>query len=72
VKEFVRRFFDNMTNPPEPGPELIPKAWRVPFFVGLVAVSLIALALVVRYVVVPGIGEQQSGSASVPSSARPQ
>ena len=63
MKEFIRRFFDNMSSPPEPGPELIPTRLRVPFFAGLVVVSLLALAVIVRFVVVPGIEAQQSDAA---------
>jgi membrane protein insertase Oxa1/YidC/SpoIIIJ len=62
VKEFVNRFFENMSNPPEPGPELIPKRWRVPFFAGLALVSIIVLALLLRFVVLPGIDAQQGAS----------
>jgi membrane protein insertase Oxa1/YidC/SpoIIIJ len=51
-----------MSKPPEPGPELIPSPYRIPFFIGLVVVSLIALAMVVRFVVIPGIKAQQSSS----------
>jgi hypothetical protein len=72
VKEFIRRFFDNMSNPPEPGPELIPTRLRIPFFVGLIVVSLLALAMIVRFVVVPGIGAQQSGALDHPQSGSPQ
>jgi hypothetical protein len=59
VKEFFRRFFDNMSNPPEPGPERIPQRWRIPFFAGLALVSIIALVVLMRFVVVPGIAAQQ-------------
>ena len=72
MKEFIRRFFDNMSKPPEPGPELIPKRWRVPFFLGLIAVSLIALAIIVRFVVVPGIGAQNSAEPDVRKSGPQQ
>jgi hypothetical protein len=64
VKEFFRRFFDNMANPPEPGPERIPERWRIPFFAGLALVSLIAIVLLMRFVVIPGIEAQQ---AAVPA-----
>jgi len=53
-----------MSKPPEPGPELIPTPYRIPFFIGLVVVSLVALAIVVRFVVIPGIRAQQSGAAN--------
>jgi membrane protein insertase Oxa1/YidC/SpoIIIJ len=69
VKEFVQRFFANMSKPPEPGPELIPTRWRIPFFIGLAVVSLAALVLLVRLVVVPGIAAQQSATQSAPQSA---
>ena len=70
MKEFVRRFFDNIAEPPQPGPELIPKRWRIPFFLALIALSLLALALVVRFVVIPGIGAQQSRAAGASVSSQ--
>jgi hypothetical protein len=69
VKEFVERFFANMSRPPEPGPELIPTRWRTPFFIALALVSLVVLLLLVRFVVVPGIAAQQSETQSTPKSA---
>jgi membrane protein insertase Oxa1/YidC/SpoIIIJ len=68
VKEFVRRFFDNMSQPPEPGPELIPTRWRIPFFIGLAIVSLILLVAMVRFVVIPGIAAQQPATRSASPS----
>ena len=52
----------------EPGRELIPTRWRIPFFIALAVVSLIALGLLVTFVVVPGINAQQSGAAGVRES----
>ena len=72
MKEFIRRFFDNMSSPPAPGPELIPTRWRIPFFIGLVAISLVGLAIVVRFVVVPGIEAQQPGVPDVHQSGSPE
>jgi hypothetical protein len=72
VKDFIQRFLANMSTPPEPGPELIPTPWRIPFFIGLLVISLIALALVVRFVVIPGIDAQQAGAAGARQSASPQ
>jgi len=72
VREFIRRFFDNMAKPPEPGPELIPKPVRIPFFIALVAVSLVMLAIFVRFVVVPGISAQQSSAGATQQSGSPQ
>jgi hypothetical protein len=69
VKEFVQRFFANMSKPPEPGPELIPTRWRIPFFIGLAIVSLGTLLLLVWFVVVPGIAAQRSDTHSTPQSA---
>ncbi len=69
MKEFVQRFFANMSKPPEPGPELIPTRWRIPFFVGIAIVSLVVLLLLVRFVVAPGIAAQQSNTDSAPQSA---
>ena len=60
MKAFFKRFFDNFANPPEPGPPLIPERWRIPFFVTLVIVSIVALGIVIRFVVVPGISEQST------------
>jgi hypothetical protein len=72
VKEFVRRFFDNIAQPPQPGPDLIPKRWRVPFFLAVIVVSLLALGLVVRFVVIPGIDAQQSRAVRALPSATPK
>jgi membrane protein insertase Oxa1/YidC/SpoIIIJ len=72
VKEFVRRFFDNMSKPPEPGPELIPTRWRIPFFIGLAVVSLILLAAMIRFVVVPGIAAQQAATRGASPSGSQQ
>ena len=72
MKEFIRRFFDNMAKPPEPGPELIPKPVRIPFFIGLAAISFVVLAIFVRFVVVPSINAQQSGTGAIQQSVSPQ
>jgi len=70
MRAFIERFMANLSDPPEPGPELIPTRWRIPFFVTLVVVSLVLLALVVRFVVVPGISSQQAGSGAVQSGSQ--
>ena len=72
MKEFVRRFFDNIAQPPKPGPDLIPQRWRVPFFLALIVVSLLALGLVVRFVVIPGIHAQQFRAPRALPSATPK
>jgi membrane protein insertase Oxa1/YidC/SpoIIIJ len=68
VREFVEQFMSNFSRPLEPGRELIPTRYRVPFFIALAALSLIVLVLLVRFVVVPGIAAQQSGAASARES----
>lgn len=69
MKEFFERFAANLAEPPAPGPELIPAHRRVPFFVGVVVVSAALLALVVWYVVVPGVRAQQTRPAAVRSES---
>jgi hypothetical protein len=61
-----------MSTPPEPGPELVPARWRIPFFICLLVISLIALAALLRFVVIPGIDAQQSGAVGARQSASPQ
>ena len=70
---FVRRFLTNLQKPPEPRdtPPLIPQRLRIPFFLGLSAVSLIILLLLVWFVVIPAIGAQQQVMPSAPASTRP-
>jgi hypothetical protein len=68
VREFVEQFMSNFSRPMEPGRELIPTRYRVPFFIALMVLSLIVLVLLVRFVVVPGITAQQSGAAGARES----
>lgn len=68
-RSFVQRFFDNLGTVPEPRPPIIPKPYRIPFFVALSVLALIALVLVVRLVVVPGIQSQQTSPISPAASS---
>lgn len=56
----IKWFFENFGKEPEPRPPIIPKQWRIPFFVALSLASLAALAALVHYVVIPGIEAQQA------------
>lgn len=67
----VTHFLDNFGKVPEPRPPLIPGPWRIPFFIALSVVSLVALLLVVNYVVVPAIQVQQA-VAPVTAPASPK
>ncbi|MGV8082529.1 MAG: hypothetical protein AB2L09_02675 [Coriobacteriia bacterium] len=69
---FLRRFMDRLSSDPEPSPEIIPKRWRMPFFTGLIVVSLILLLLIIWLVVVPGIRSMQSASVLSLHSAHVQ
>jgi hypothetical protein len=63
-------FIENFGKEPEPGPPLIPEPWRIPFFVAVCITSLLALALVVYFVVIPGMQAEQAAppaSVSVPA-----
>lgn len=68
MREFVEQFMSNFSRPMEPGRELIPPRYRIPFFIALAVVSLIVLVLLVRFVVVPGINAQQRGAAGARES----
>jgi hypothetical protein len=72
VREFVEQFMSNFSRPLEPGRELIPKPWRIPFFVGMAVLSLVALALLLNFVVIPAIHAQQPGTSAVPEQVSPQ
>ena len=50
---------DNWGKEPEPRPPIVPGPWRIPFFIGVSVLSVIALALLVTYVIIPGIRAQQ-------------
>lgn len=67
----VKYFIENFGKEPEPSPPLIPERWRVPFFVAVSIASLLALALLVSYVVIPGIQAAQTASPA-PVSAPAQ
>lgn len=56
----IKRFFSNFGKVPEPkeAPPLIPQAWRVPFFLALSTVSLVALMLLLWLVVIPAINAE--------------
>jgi hypothetical protein len=59
---FLGRFTDNLREPPEEKPPLIPEPWRIPFFLGLSCVALIMLVLLVSLVVVPAVRQQNAAS----------
>lgn len=69
---FIKRFFDNFGKMPPEKPPIIPKPYRIPFFLGLSLLALIGLVLVVWLVVIPGIQAQQhsSGSGSSPTTTQ--
>lgn len=66
---FWRRFAENFGKVPEEKPPLIPAPYRIPFFITLTVVSLVALVALVWFVVMPGIQAQQSAPRGVPASA---
>lgn len=59
-RSFVQRFFDNFGKVPEEKPPIIPKPYRIPFFIALSVIALIALILWIQLVVVPGIRAHQA------------
>ena len=69
----LRHFLDTFGVPRPPRPRIIPARWRVPFYIGLSVVSLLALLILIFYVVIPGIRASQpsatsnSGAISAPS-----
>lgn len=69
-RTFVQRFFHNFEEVPPERPPIIPKPYRIPFFVALSVLALIALILVVRLVVVPGIAAQHGGTPSAATSTK--
>ncbi|NTU70895.1 MAG: hypothetical protein HGB10_03625 [Coriobacteriia bacterium] len=64
----VRYLIENFGKRPEPRPPIIPKPWRMPFFVGLSLLSLLALLLVINYVVGPAVRAQQVDQGASTSS----
>jgi len=69
-KPFIERFFENFDKVPDESPPIIPKPYRIPFFVTLSVLALIALVLVVWLVVVPGIASQQARTTPAASSTK--
>ena len=59
---------ENWGKEPEPRPPIIPGPWRIPFYIGLSVVSLAVLALLVYYVIMPGMRAEQP-SRPAPASA---
>ncbi|NTW27776.1 MAG: hypothetical protein HGA39_00190 [Coriobacteriia bacterium] len=55
-----KRFIAVLGTVPEPRAPIIPKGLRIPFFLGLIALSLLLLALIVLLVVVPEISAMKS------------
>lgn len=52
----------HLSSEPQPSPEIIPKKWRIPFFVALTVISLLLLLAVIVFVVVPGVRSMQDAS----------
>lgn len=61
--ERTRHFLDTFGEPRPPRPQIIPKQYRIPFYVALSIASLLLLVLLVWLVVIPGVR-----SHSVPRS----
>lgn len=61
---FIKRFFANFGTVPEQRPPIIPKPFRIPFFIALSVLALVALLLVIWLLVLPGIRAQQSSGAA--------
>ena len=67
--ERTRHFLDTFGEPRPPRPPLIPKPYRIPFYIGLAVVSFLALVALVWFVVIPGVrGYSESGAPSGPSA----
>jgi len=70
--ERLKHFLDTFGEPRPPRPPLIPERYRVPFYLSLSLVSLIALIVLVWFVLIPGIRAQstsQTESAPPPVSS---
>jgi hypothetical protein len=57
---FMERFG---TVPDEPPREFIPAPWRVPVFVAMIVVGIVALALLMWLVVLPAVRQQAAGGS---------
>ena len=60
----LRHFLDTFGVPRPPRPRIIPERWRVPFYIGLSVVSLIALLILIFFVVIPGVRASQTNATS--------
>ena len=59
-RSWLKRFVEDFGKLPEEEPKpLIPDALRVPVFIGMVVCSLVLLALLLWFVVLPAIRSQQ-------------
>lgn len=68
-RTFLQRFFE-LDRVPDERPPIIPKPYRIPFFVAVSVVALIALVLVIQLMVLPGIRAQsQPGSTKAPAAS---
>jgi hypothetical protein len=64
----ISRFVENFGKVPEPRESRIPPAWRIPVFAGIAALSLVLLALLLHFVVMPGIRAESPPAAPVPAA----
>lgn len=67
--ERTKHFLDTFGEPRPPRPPLIPKRYRVLFYLALSMVSLVVLIALVWFVLIPGIRSQQApGPANAPQT----
>jgi len=65
----VHDFFENFGKVPEVlPPPMIPQHWRMPVFLTMIAVGLIALALVLALIVIPAMRSQPPVSRPAPTA----
>jgi hypothetical protein len=68
--ERTKHFLDTFGEPRPPRPQIIPGPYRIPFYLALSLVSLIALIVLVWFVVIPGVRSYSNPAATpaVPSA----
>lgn len=68
--ERIRHFLDTFGEPRPPRPPIIPAPYRIPFYIALSVVSLLALIALIWFVVIPGVrsNSDSPAPASVPTT----
>ena len=72
MASFLQRLQERLNEVPPERPPIIPKPYRMTFFVGLSVIALVVLALVVWLVVIPGIAADQAANGNSPAVSAPK